>query len=397
MKVVFFGYPAHGHTNPTLPLITMLVKAGVEVIYYSNEEFMDRIKATGAVYRDYETPILKVDYRIGNLIYLLEQITSAPFPVIEKHLPVIEKDNPDLIIYDCVAVWGKIIAEKLRTRTVSSFTLMRIDDNQFMEYNLEQVKTGWPFVRNLLTGGPGIFRIFRNIFRLTDEYDIKINGVPDLVSNTGELNILYTSKEFHPPSRAIDRSFIFVGPSIGTRPEQPDFDPTFLDHPGLIYISLGTIFFDRLDFYRNCIKAFGDDERYRVILSIGDGMDPSLLKNVPSNFLVRRRVPQLEILKHAKLFITHGGMNSVHEALHYKVPMVVIPQALDQFMVANHLRRRKLAIVVKRRLPSVATLRQAANKVLEDPAYRENFQSMETGLDSDDGYKDAVRSIMGML
>ena len=41
-------------------------------------------------------------------------------------------------------------------------------------------------------------------------------------------------------------------------------------------------------------------------------------------------VPQLEVLKMADEFVTHGGMNSVSESLVYGTPMVVIPFSSDQ-------------------------------------------------------------------
>ena len=46
---------------------------------------------------------------------------------------------------------------------------------------------------------------------------------------------------------------------------------------------------------------------------------------------VRDFVPAAEVLRRASVHITHAGCNSVHESLLAAVPMVCIPQALDQF------------------------------------------------------------------
>ena len=50
---IFFGLPAHGHTNPTLPIVAELVRQGEHIIYYSTEEFRPTIEATGADFRAY--------------------------------------------------------------------------------------------------------------------------------------------------------------------------------------------------------------------------------------------------------------------------------------------------------------------------------------------------------
>src|SRR5690625_7570656 len=47
-KIAFFSIPAHGHTNPTIPVVEELVKRGHQVWYYSFLEFQEKIEAAGA-------------------------------------------------------------------------------------------------------------------------------------------------------------------------------------------------------------------------------------------------------------------------------------------------------------------------------------------------------------
>jgi hypothetical protein len=51
---------------------------------------------------------------------------------------------------------------------------------------------------------------------------------------------------------------------------------------------------------------------------------------VPANFVLRKTIPQLDILTRCSAFVTHGGANSMHEALIAGVPMVVVPLFADQ-------------------------------------------------------------------
>ena len=47
-KIAVFSIPAHGHTNPMLPVVSELVKRGNKVRFYSFNQFEAKINASGA-------------------------------------------------------------------------------------------------------------------------------------------------------------------------------------------------------------------------------------------------------------------------------------------------------------------------------------------------------------
>ena len=53
--------------------------------------------------------------------------------------------------------------------------------------------------------------------------------------------------------------------------------------------------------------------------------------DVPPDWLVRPYLPQVALLQRTAVLVTHGGNNSVTEALTAGVPMVVLPFSTDQF------------------------------------------------------------------
>ena len=57
-------------------------------------------------------------------------------------------------------------------------------------------------------------------------------------------------------------------------------------------------------------------------------VDPETL---PDTVTGPRTMPQLDVLEHADVFLTHAGMGGANEALWYGVPVVAAPQAVDQF------------------------------------------------------------------
>ena len=82
---------------------------------------------------------------------------------------------------------------------------------------------------------------------------------------------------------------------------------------------------------------------------VGRDFDQAKLGRIPENIFIHLSVDQLAVLERADLFITHGGMNSVNEALCYTMPMVVVPMADDQPMVGVRIAELGLGTVVSRR------------------------------------------------
>ena len=53
-NIALFSIPAHGHTNPMIPVAAELVKRGNKVRFYSFDEFGNKIKASGAEFVSYK-------------------------------------------------------------------------------------------------------------------------------------------------------------------------------------------------------------------------------------------------------------------------------------------------------------------------------------------------------
>lgn len=73
-------------------------------------------------------------------------------------------------------------------------------------------------------------------------------------------------------------------------------------------------------------------ESYDKILEIVKSS--SFKKMLTNSILIMSRVPQLDVLKRASLFITHAGQNSTSESIRYGVPMIFVPMGAEQPAVA---------------------------------------------------------------
>ena len=77
----------------------------------------------------------------------------------------------------------------------------------------------------------------------------------------------------------------------------------------------------------------------------------------------------MAVLSIADAFVTHCGMNSVSEALHFEVPLIMLPQTKEQEAVA--IRTGELGAGVRLPSESVTDIRQALDEVLHNKKYKD--------------------------
>ena len=248
MKIAWFCIPAHGHTNPTLGLVKELTQAGHEIWYFSFEQFREKIEAAGAHFipcdgYDFEMEDKENGARVGkDKAFATELLVSATLALDEMAAEHIARIQPDLVVSDSVAFWGKLTAMKYGLPYVCSTTTFA-----FNRYSAAYMKEG-PFdIAKMLLSMP---KINKQIKRLRDKgYPVK--RLLDIVQNDNDTNtIVYTSKEFQPRSETFSERYHFIGPSI--RPVQTPIEKTA---EKTIYISMGTVDKDE-GFYHRCIEAF---------------------------------------------------------------------------------------------------------------------------------------------
>ena len=95
----------------------------------------------------------------------------------------------------------------------------------------------------------------------------------------------------------------------------------------LLYLSLGSLGSADVELMRTLVAELADAP-YRVIVSKGPQHDQFEL---PRTMTGAEFLPQTSILPQVDLVITHGGNNTVTEALYFGKPMVVLPLFWDQY------------------------------------------------------------------
>lgn len=383
-KIVFFCIPAHGHTNPTLGVVDELVHRGHEVWYYSYTPFREKIESLGAKFiacDDYDTEQKlepKDAVRVGkDLAFSTQILVDTTLALDDMVIKNMQELKPDCIIADSMAVWGKAVALKLDIPFVSSTTTFA-----FNRYSAKIMKQSIGQLFGMIFSMP---KINKNIKRLQDKgYPVK--SVLDIIQNDNMTNtIVYTSPEFQPCSETFSDKYTFVGPSI--RPVTKEIDKM---KNKLIYISMGTVVNDSLEFYKKCISAFADTE-YQVIMSVGNLIQIESFGDIPQNISVKNFVDQIAVLNKADVFLSHCGMNSVNESLYYEVPLVMYPQTPEQAGVAARVEQLGAGIYLKK--ISTNIIRDTVEQVINTPSYHENAAAVSRGFKKCPGAKGAADKI----
>lgn len=391
-KIFYAGIPAHGHTNPVLPLLRELAAHGHDVRVYNAAYFRAKFDELGITFAPYPEPIpseREIVEQLKDVINLSVIISSLSERLTDFMLAEVEREKPDLILYDTTAMWGYIAARTHHIRHICTITHFVLDGSR------QYIGLGG-FLHIIGSALPHLPKLIGWKRRMAQKYGKEIAGG---ITEYGDLNLVFTSKEFHPPNTFVDERFRFVGASIDARTRDGDFPFDQIGEERVVYVSLGTIVQQDIAFYRAVFEAFKDYPA-QFILSAGKHTDLTALGTIPQNFIVRPFVPQLEILKRADAFITHGGMNSVHEGLYYGVPEVVVPHQFEQKMNAMRVAETGAGVMLGNGSPDVRVtpeeLKKALDTVLSNGAKAKAAAMGET-LKSAGGYARAVREIEAFL
>lgn len=328
--IAFIVESAHGHVNPTLGIASELVKRGYRVSHAVKDSFAARVTASGAEAKIYRPLEMKLD-----LFREMTKDQSSEFPfdfsrvdlnhfskehfqkeiddTVSQLQALYASDRPDLIIYDITNPAGAALS------------------------------TGWgvPCIEHcpmmIEPGGTG------------HSADTVIVSLPEFLQENRE---------------TLDDRFHFIGPVYN---EGAFFKPLSLaPYPGpTILISATTGLLPQVDFFLTAIRAF-ENLPWRIILSIGEELDPATLDPLPGNFQINQFSSQPRILEQSSLFIGQGGPASILEALRCGVPPLLIPPSQFHDQYARRIDKLELGIRLPHSDFSADTLRTAAMSLMRN-------------------------------
>ena len=449
--ILFDPIAAPGHINGSLQLARLLKQAGHQIVYIGPSEFKAKIKQAGFNFVIFEP--FTVDssgkqketlqkwiecfisfftgYRLKKMMEMMEEIND-----------IIEKVDPDLILLDAnfiqkLAIYGKYKNKIVFFETMVSehyapnippynstfipknnyFTKKYVD---FLWFRRELYLRYRTIKARLIFFNNDFHSIYRKLaleqgIELEKWKDAKrMNQTKVIPKNVIELIIPPLAFDFPRPPKP---NVIHIGPLINMNRDNQILDGRYMEvihhikdlkqknkNTVFIYASLGTMSevspTREKKFINVLLKYCKSNRNHYIVFSVGNNYDIHKLPDVPENLHIFNTIPQLDILKHCDLMITHGGMNTLTECILNKVPVIVYPLAKNWDQNGNAARVAYHGIGIRgsfKRI-SVKNLKRNIEKILTDyNYYQANLISMNEKMDIEKASKRCVKIVESLI
>ncbi len=387
--IAMFTVPTAGHINPSLEIVRELVARGHRVTYTTTEEFAETVRSVGA------EPVLHTTTfpTASNGGQFPEEEIAAVTLFFEEAVHVLpqvsawyDRDRPDLVLYDIGGYPGLRLAHRWGLPAIQiSPTYVAWRGAVEWLASLEENRRKDP---------RGVAYYDRFTAWLAED---GIDTHPDRWVGLPKRSIATIAKALQPHADDVDEEiYTFVGPCLGDRAHQGEWRRP-ADADKVLLISLGSAYNNEPEFYRACFAAFGELDGWHVVLNTGRRVDRGQLGPAPGNFELHDWLPQLAVLRQSDVFITHAGMGGTVEGLAHGVPMLAIPQAVDQFANAEAIVRLGVGRRLSKQEATAQALRETVLDLLRDPRTTANCRRLSEELRAAGGTRRAVEIIEGYL
>lgn len=387
--IAIFAYPEFGHVKPLVATVRRLVARGHRVTWITGDRYAEVVRETGAELLGY--PSARPPFSagatataadLGNLgLLTMRESIDVVIPAVEAGLA----DVPDLVLFDIESVVAaRTLAKRWNRPVVQVFPC--IASNEAYSLHAQVFTPDDAVVQS-------IFELLHGFLAATSQ---DASEIWTYLTPFADRNLVLLPRELQPQGESFDERYVFAGHGVeaGEGELKPWSPPPTATSVALV--SLGTET-DNADFFRSCLEAFGHGHRH-VVMTLGRGsagLDPG--EHPPANVETHAWLPHPAVLPHADVFVTHGGMGSIIEALYFGVPMVVVPHHPENALNGERLAELGLARVLPEAGLTAEALQAAVDEVSDDAAMRASAARMSECVRAAGGAEAAVAAIEGYL
>ena len=415
MRIAFICLPLTGHLVPMCALAREVQKRGHQVTIWGvvdSKAFVEQAGLRFVSFCEEEYPIGSV-HKLWNPIKKLRGLEAIRYWAEHIHPSFLERSLQALpgaltsesiegVVIDTAYAFIELAAMSANIPFVQTWLVLNFDASGATPPNLFD----WPYettpearARNLEGVAQVAEAFFAPALPVAAAYLETAGLAVNLADPTAMISkvavISQTPKSFDYPDIPWFPQFSYAGPFSDpkSRPATT-FDWAKLNGRPLIYASLGTISNGLTEIHKAILAAVARLPEYQVVFAVGDGVVTEEIAPIPENVVIVSSAPQVELLSHSVLCITHAGLNTVLETLAAGIPMVAIPVAYDQPGVAARIAYHGVGEFVPYEKLSADAIFDSIRSVLGNPIYRAKAKRSQSALAQNDGLGKAASLII---
>ena len=161
----------------------------------------------------------------------------------------------------------------------------------------------------------------------------------------------------------------------------------------LVYCSLGSDahFYPHSEhFFGTVCAAAGLRRDWQWVLSVGSEGAAGRHRGTSENLRVVRWAPQLALLRRAAVMVTHCGLNSILECVHFGVPMVAVPGLRDQPGNMARAVHHGIAVTAKMKDLTPEQLVARIDVAMHSEELRQALSRMKCAIEEENGLPAAI-------
>ena len=348
--------PLRGHLDPLFALAGSLVARGHEVIYFGPGEADGMARAAGVKFvasgatidggGERRARIMADAASMLGMFQVIRLMARDTGELLTALPGAFDRASIDAVISDQLEPGGALVALATKRRYVTIASALPINRDP----DVPPFFTGWlpdpsPKGRRMIAGAEAVYDIMlrpqrRLVARAAGKWGLgRRAGAHEFLSPFADLAQIPAAFDFPRPGGGEPA---YVGPIRLPRqtPDGEELPPAVQEAiargRGLVLCSFGTL----LGGAARALEAVAEGCRrhdFALVITHGGRLGADAVERLSKSAVVVPFVDQRAVLAHARLCVTHGGMNTMMDALAARVPVLAAPLAFDQQAIAARL------------------------------------------------------------
>lgn len=377
MKIIFFMFPFAGHIIPNISLVKEILSRGGQIIVYGSKNYIFDLNLCGEIsFEFYPNDIMEfcsisntVDLKNASDLYYSNlydensmqtreyKIQQFSRKFCEDNIDKIRDLDADLVLYDTYAFFVKDLINNLGIKGIEiNCSTWEVEDISRSESWKEYLTSIVAIEAKKSPSVQEIIMTHRKMKRFLYKQSMKQMAVVN-----DRISYAYHNKELQDEVDLVLSSRQYMGFDLPVKHN--------LVKDGSIYVSRGTM----SDAYgvlllHETMKCLINIKSQVIVTLANNKIADNLISHQswPGNFNVMAYVNQQEILASASIFVTHGGITGVREALINNTPMVIIPANFLDFQVGKSIEEANAGLMIKERPLSSKDIESKISEIMDN-------------------------------